>query len=79
MVSIPGCARIRRTVFSVVAFHTIGPRSQLEINVRIRYLIAYRPITDHEEDGIILFEVLEMMAVAGSGWKPLPLDGIVHR
>jgi hypothetical protein len=67
--SIPGCARIRRTVFSVEAFHTIGPRSQLEIDVRIRYLVACRPIADHEEDGIILCEVQEMMAVASAGWK----------
>jgi hypothetical protein len=37
--------------------------------VRIRYLIACRPVADHEKDRILLREIQEMMAVARSGWK----------
>src|SRR5471030_2158015 len=67
--SIPGCPRIRRTVFPVEGFHAIGARLQLQIDVRIRLLIACRPVADHEEDGIILGEIQKMMAVARSSWK----------
>ena len=67
--SIPGCARIRRTVFTVEAPHAIRSRFQLQIDVRIRHLIACRPVADHEEDRILLRYIQEMMAVDRSSWK----------
>src|ERR1700745_2437653 len=67
--SILDCTRIRRTVFPAESSHAIGPRFQLQIDVRIRHLIACRPVADHEEDGILLREIQEMMAIARSSWK----------
>lgn len=55
--SIPCCAWVWRSVFTVEAFRAIGPRFQFEINVRIRYLIACRPIADHEEHRILLCDI----------------------
>ena len=67
--SIPGWTRIRGTVFPAEASYAIGPRFQLQIDVRIRHLIACCPVADHEEDGILLREIQEMMAIARSSWK----------
>src|SRR5690349_9519394 len=67
--SIPACARIRRTVFPVEASYAIGPRFQLQIDVRIRHLIACYPVADHEEDGILLRQIQEMMAIARASRK----------
>jgi hypothetical protein len=35
----------------------------------MRHLIACRPVADHEEDGILLREIQEMVAIARSSWK----------
>src|SRR5689334_23416246 len=67
--SIAACTRIRGTVFPVEASYAIGTGFQFQIDVRIRHLIACRPVADHEEDGIFLREIQEMMAIACSSWK----------
>src|ERR1700748_3760838 len=64
--SIAACTRIRGTVFPVEASYAIGTGFQFQIDVRIRHLIACRPVADHEEDGIFLREIQEMMAIACS-------------
>jgi hypothetical protein len=38
-------------------------------HMTINDVLACRPVADHEEDGILLREIQEMMAVARSSWK----------
>jgi hypothetical protein len=66
---IPSRARIWRTVFPEEGSRAIKSRFQLHIDVWICDLIACGPVADHEEDGILLREIQEMMAVARSSWK----------